>query len=89
MLANGQTRDYSIIISYELTTGGNMSENTFKQLSNTAEHLKRLFAPDNNATVSDYWFGGRIENVTYERDEDDETKIRAIITFNCTGLEAA
>ena len=66
-----------------------MSENTFKQLSNTAEHIKRLFAPDNNADVSSYWFAGQIESVVYERDEDDETKIRALITFNCSFVEAS
>ena len=87
LLAQGQSREYSILISYELTTGGNMSENTFKQLSNTAEHIKRLFAPDNNADVSSYWIAGKIENVTYERDED-ETKIRALITFNCIYVES-
>lgn len=89
ILASGQTRDYTITMSYQLNTNGDMTENTFKQLSNTAEHLKRLFAPDNNSTVVDYWFNGRVENVTYERDEEDEGKIRAIITFNCTGLEAS
>ena len=89
LLAQGQSREYSILISYELTTGGNMSENTYKQLSNTAEHIKRLFAPDNNADVSDYWFAGQIESVVYERDEDDETKIRALITFNCSFVEAS
>ena len=89
LLAQGQSREYSILISYELTTGGNMGENTFKQLSNTAEHIKRLFAPDNNADVSDYWFAGQIESVVYERDEDDETKIRALITFNCSFVEAS
>ena len=89
LLAQGQSREYSILISYELSTGGNMSENTFKQLSNTAEHIKRLFAPDNNADVSDYWFAGQIESVVYERDEDDETKIRALITFNCSFVEAS
>ena len=89
ILASGQTRDYTITISYQLNTNGDMTENTFKQLSNTAEHLKRLFAPDNNANVTDYWFNGRVENVVYERDDEDESKIRAIITFNCTGLEAS
>jgi|TARA_Y100000310_G_scaffold211174_1_gene211907 hypothetical protein len=88
LFAQGQSREYSILISYELTTGGNMSENTFKQLSNTAEHIKRLFAPDNNATVTDYWFGGRVESVTYERPED-ESKILALITFTCTYMEAS
>jgi len=88
LLARGQSREYSILISYELTTGGNMSENTFKQISNTAEHIKRLFAPDNNADVSGYWIAGQISSIVYERDEDDETKIRALINFQCIYVES-
>jgi hypothetical protein len=88
LLARGQSREYSILISYELSTGGNMSENTFKQISNTAEHIKRLFAPDNNADVSGYWIAGQISSIVYERDEDDETKIRALINFNCIYVES-
>ena len=89
LLARGQSREYSILLSYELSTGGNMSENTFKQISNTAEHIKRLFAPDNNADVSGYWIAGQISSVVYERDEDDETKIRALINFSCINVEAS
>ena len=89
LLARGQSREYSILLSYELSTGGNMSENTFKQISNTAEHIKRLFAPDNNADVSGYWIAGQISSVVYERDEDDETKIRALINFNCINVESS
>ena len=88
LLAGGQSREYTILISYELTTGGNFSENTFKQLSNTAEKIKRLFAPDKNADVTGYWIAGKIESVIYERDEDEENKIRALLTFNCIHVEA-
>ena len=89
LLARGQSREYSILLSYELSTGGNMSENTFKQISNTAEHIKRLFAPDNNADVSGYWIAGQISSVVYERDEEDETKIRALINFSCINVESS
>ena len=65
-----------------------MSENTFKQISNTAEHIKRLFAPDNNADHLGFWIAGQISSVVYERDEDDETKIRALINFNCMYVES-
>ena len=87
-LSSGQTRNYDVDIIYTLMRGGGY-KNVKTQLTSTAEHLKRLFAPDNNANVTDYWFNGRVESVSYERDEEDESKIRAIITFNCTGLEAA
>ena len=88
VLSKGQTRTYTILISYELNTGGNYTENTFKQVSNVAEHIKRLFAPDNNANNNTTWHGGEIESIEYERDEEDESKVRALLTFNCTNLEA-
>ena len=43
ILTNGQNRQYTVLISYELTSGGNYTENTFKQVANVAEHIKRLF----------------------------------------------
>ena len=89
LLARGQSGEYSILLSYELSTGGNMSENTFKQISNTAEHIKRLFAPDNNADVSGYRIAGQISSDVYERDEDDETKLRALINFSCINVESS
>ena len=88
VLSKGQTRNYTILISYELNTGGNYTQNTFKQVANVAEHIKRLFAPDNNANNSTTWHGGEIESIEYERDEEDESKVKALLTFNCTNLEA-
>ena len=87
VLSKGQTRTYTILISYELNTGGNYTENTFKQVANVAEHIKRLFAPDNNANNNQIWSGGEVESVEYERDEEDETKVRALLTFTCIGYE--
>ena len=55
LIATGQTRSYAVSISYELHTGGNYTQNTLKQDTNVAEHIKRLFAPDNNFSVSGYW----------------------------------
>ncbi len=89
LVATGQTRNYSILISYELNTGGNYTHNTLKQVTNVAEHIKRLFAPDNNFSVSGYWHNGEIESVEYEREEDDESVVRALLTFNCLSLEVA
>jgi|TARA_R100001463_G_scaffold16411_1_gene42586 hypothetical protein len=87
ILTNGQNRQYTVLISYELTSGGNYTENTFKQVANVAEHIKRLFAPDNNANNNAVWSGGEVESVEYQRDEEDETKVRALITFSCIGYE--
>ena len=87
LIATGQTRNYSIMISYELHTGGNYTQNTLKQVTNVAEHIKRLFAPDNNFSVSGYWDDAEIESVEYEREEGDESVVRALLTFNCLSLE--
>ena len=84
LLANGQTREYSMIISYELNIT-TLNKNTFKQISNMAEHLKQLFSMNNYANVTDYWFGGNISNVVYEQNE--EGKMNASLTFNCMALE--
>ena len=89
LISKGQSRQYSVLISYELNTGGNYTQNNFKQVANVAEHIKRLFAPDNNADVSNYWHGGEIESVEYERDDEDESKIKALITFNCINMEVS
>ena len=80
ILTNGQNRQYTILISYELTSGGDYTENTFKQVANVAAHI-------NNANNDKTWSGGEVESVEYERDEDDETKVRALLTFNCIGYE--
>ena len=87
VLSKGQTRTYTILISYELNTGGNYTENIFKQVANVAEHIKRLFAPDNNARDGDDYFGGQVESVEYEKDEE-EAKMRAILTLTVKTFEA-
>lgn len=85
LMARGQLREYSILISYELSVS-TMSENIFKQVSNMAEHIKRLFAPDNNGDVDGYWFNGQIASVVYEREDG---KIRSLLTFNCNVAETS
>lgn len=84
LLANGQIREYTILISYELATAGQYSENNFKQISNIVEHIKRLFAPDNNSTVSDYYFDAQIGGISYEREEGSN---RALMTLTAKRLE--
>ena len=85
IMANGQVREYTILISYELANTGQYSENNFKQISNVAEHIKRLFAPDNNSTVSDYYFDGQVDGISYEREENAN---KALITLTAKRLEA-
>jgi hypothetical protein len=85
--ANGQQRDISVLIEYDLNVAGKMTIKNFQQVSNIAEHIKRLFAPDNNARDGDDYFGGRVESITYEKLEE-ESKFRANINLTLTIFEA-
>jgi len=84
-----QSRDYEVSINYQLKSGGRYGKQNFKHLSQMAEHVKRLIK--NNASYSSSgsykWHDGRITGIEYERDEDNPTLIRALITFNCTVTE--
>jgi len=88
IFANGQQRDVGILLEYELNVGGMINAKHFKQVSNIAEHIKRLFAPDNNAKDGTDYFGGRVESISYEKDEE-EAKFRANINLTVTIFEAA
>ena len=89
IINEGQSRNYSVLISYQLKTGGNYTINNFKQVSSIAERIKRLIL--NNSAYSPSssykWHNGSISSIEYERDEDDRTILRALITFNCIVLE--
>tara|TARA_Y100000593_G_C4322562_1_gene344655 strand:+ start:2163 stop:2597 length:435 start_codon:yes stop_codon:yes gene_type:complete len=89
LLADGQSREYTIDIDYQLTLSGNYTKNSYKQLSEIAERMKRLV--HNNTSYSpsgNYkWHDGRIINTTFERSEDDPTISNVIMQFNCTSTE--
>lgn len=86
VLANAQQRQYTINIQYQLNVGGLMNAKHFKQVSNMAEHIKKLFAPDQNSLDGTDYFGGRVETITYEKLED-ESKFIANITLTLKVLE--
>ena len=85
--ASGQQRDVSVLIEYDLNVAGKMTIKNFQQVSNIAEHIKRLFAPDNNAKDGSDYFGGRVESVTYEKLEEG-SKFRANINLTVSIFEA-
>ena len=91
LLAQGQSRLYSLSISYELRAK-QMSKATLKELTNIAERVKRLFAPDNNSNYSPSgtykWHDAQISSIEYIQDEDSPEILRAILNFQCTVLEA-
>ena len=83
--ATSQLREYSFLLTYQITTGGQYSENVFKQLSNIAERVKAIFSGTESSTEDEY-FNGVCDSIEYERDED-ETKARANISLPVQRLE--
>ena len=83
--ATSQLREYSFLLTYQITTGGQYSENVFKQLSNIAERVKAIFSGTQSST-EDKYFNGVCDSIEYERDED-ETKARANINLTVQRLE--
>ena len=83
--ATSQLTEYSFLLTYQITTGGQYSENVFKQLSNIAERVKAIFSGTESST-EDVYFNGVCDSIEYERDED-ETKARANINLTVQRLE--
>ena len=90
LLANGQAREYTINIDYELRLSGNYTKNSVKQVSAITERMKRLI--HNNTAYSSsgnyVWHDGRIESTLFSRDEDDPGLSRAVMQFICTSTES-
>ena len=88
-LTSGQTRNCEVEISYQLTSSGNYTKNSVKQVSEIAERLKRLLYNNRNYAVSGTtkFYNGIVSGVTYERDEDDDGLLRSILSFTCTTME--
>jgi len=88
LLSSGQSRSYSVLITYEMKKAGNMELNK-DHLTARAERVKKLI--HNNSAYnpsSTYKFhDGRTESIGYEIDEDDPELKRATLTFNCTVTE--
>jgi len=88
-LTSGQIRNCEVEISYQLTSSGNYTKNSVKQVSEIAERLKRLLYNNRNYAVSGTtkFYNGIVNGVTYERDEDDDGLLRGIVSFTCTTME--
>jgi len=86
LISGGQSRTYSILISYELISGGEYTKNNVKQVSEIAERVKRLIHNNTAYTPSDVykWHDGRIETITYTREDGI---LKANLEFNCTVTE--
>ena len=52
------------------------------------ERLKRLIYNNSSYTNGSIWFDANIDNITYERDDDDLSLLRGLATFSCQNIEA-
>ena len=86
-LSSGISREYSITIEYQVKSGGSYNKNSFKQVSNIMERLKRLVFNNINYSSGVSWFDGRITDIDYGRDEDDDTLLKGVATFVCNNIE--
>jgi len=88
-LSTGQIREYGVLIGYQLKIGGKYGRQNMKQVSSKAEQVKRLII--NNTAYSPSssykWHGANITSIEYEKDEDDPSLLRALMTFNCIVTE--
>tara|TARA_R110002020_G_scaffold379145_1_gene590167 strand:- start:1513 stop:1935 length:423 start_codon:yes stop_codon:yes gene_type:complete len=86
-LSGGVQREYNVLVSYELKSGGQYTKNNIKQVSNVMERLKRLIKNNISYENGSKWIDANISTIEYERDEDDPTLLRGIATFNCNNIE--
>ena len=91
VLSFGQTREYGVLIGYQLKIGGKYGRQNMKQVSSKAEQVKRLILNNTSYSPSSSykWHGANITSIEYEIDEDDSSLLRALMTFNCTVTEVA
>ena len=91
VLSFGQTREYGVLIGYQLKIGGKYGRQNMKQVSSKAEQVKRLILNNTSYSPSSSykWHGANITSIEYEIDEDDPSLLRALMTFNCTVTEVA
>ena len=88
-LSTGSQREYEILISYQLKTGGQYTKNNLNQVSQIMERMKRLIHNNSHYSPSGVYkyHDGRVESVNYEQDEDNLDIWRANVSFNCTVTE--
>ena len=88
-LTSGQIRHYTVSIEYQLQSAGNYTKNSMKQVSAITERMKRLLYNNRNYTVSGttQFYNGIVENIVYERDEEDQSILRSNTSFTCATME--
>jgi hypothetical protein len=65
-----------------MRSGGEYTKDLqLKRLTSIAEIIKRIFF--DNRYIANNWYDGEVSSVEYERDEEDQSISRAIISFQC------
>ena len=88
-LTSGQIRHYTVSIEYQMQSAGNYTKNSVKQVSAITERMKRLLYNNRNYIVSGTtkFYNGIVENIVYERDEEDQSILRSNTSFTCATME--
>ena len=70
VLSFGQTREYGVLIGYQLKIGGKYGRQNMKQVSSKAEQVKRLILNNTSYSPSSSykWHGANITSIEYEID---------------------
>ena len=86
-MSTGSHREYEVLISYQLKSGGQYTKNNLNQVSQIMERLKRLIHNNSSYSNGAEWFDANLSSIEYERDEEDSSLQRGIATFNCQNIE--
>jgi len=86
-LSTGSQREYEILISYQLKTGGQYTKNNLNQVSQIMERMKRLIHNNSSYSNGSEWFDAGLSSIEYQVDEDEASFNRGIATFNCQNIE--
>ena len=86
---SGQSRSYAVQVEYQLKSGGDYARNSFKQVSEIMERMKRLIHNNNAYSPSDVykWHDARTESLAYTRNEEDSSILNGLLEFSCTVTE--
>ena len=89
LFVSGQSREYNVIIDYQLKTNGTYTKNNFKQIAQIMERLKRLIYNNKTYSVSSdvKFYNASVESINYEQNEDDTSLLSASLVFSCTTME--
>ena len=84
----GQDREYSVMIQYQLDSGGTYNRNTLKQVTEITERVKRLMYNNIDYTPSSiyHWNNARISTITHTR---LDSILQTEMQFNCNSTEVS